>query len=322
MAGADDREPDMTGAPEPAVAERFRALARPSGGFAMVAIDQRESLRAMLADTDPRAVVDEDLVGFKHDVISALSGSASAILVDRALGLAAVAQAGGLAPTAGLIVAADRLEQAPGGPVRAVTLDVEAASAAREAGAVALKLLVPWRTDRPVDERAELVKAFLALCREHGFLGLVEGLVQDDGRHEDAWYWTNGILAAGEEIADLGPDVYKAQVPTLGLGSPAEVEALSRRLTALIGRPWVVLSQGVAPERFEASVLAACRGGASGFLAGRAIWTSALRAPDRHRHLAEVGRERLARLAAVVDGAARPWHAALTADPADSPDLT
>ena len=52
-------------------------------------------------------------------------------------------------------------------------------------------------------------------------------------------------------------------------------------------------------------MLAACRGGASGFLAGRAIWTASLAAPDIEAHLADVAAPRLAKLATAVDLAVR-----------------
>lgn len=306
----------MSLAPGPIRDAAFRALARPSGGMAMVAIDQRESLRAMLSDGDHRVVADAELVEFKHDVARALSRSASALLVDRELGLPAIESAGVLAPSCGLIVAADRLEQAPGGPVRWTSVDHDAPAAALRVGAHALKLLVPWRSDRSIEDRARLVHEFLAVCREHALLALVEAIVQDDGRHDAAWYGAAGVLAAAEEMADLDPDVYKAQVPTLGYGSPAEIEALSAQVSRAIGRPWVVLSQGVPPERFEVAVEAACRGGASGFLAGRAIWTSALGADDRVAHLADVSATRLERLIGIVDSTARPWAVALADGPA------
>lgn len=291
--------------------ESFTYLARPSGAFAMVAIDQRESLRSMLATGDPRAVADTELVSFKHDVSRALSGLASAVLVDRPLGLPAIEPIGALAPGCGLIVAADRLEQDPGGPIRRVTVDREAADAAVEVGATALKLLVPWRSDERPNRRRDLVEEFVAICRAHRLLSLVEAVVQDDGRHPGPWYSTEGILEAAAEMALLDFDLYKAQVPTYGMGQPDEMVELARRVTDIIGRPWVVLSNGVPPERFKDGVAAACRGGASGFLAGRAIWTSALGVGDRAAHLSDVSARRLQDLIDVVDAVARPWQDAL-----------
>jgi sulfofructosephosphate aldolase len=297
-----------------AIGAAFHTLARPSETFAMVAIDQRESLRAMLAaDDDPGLILDEALVGFKREVMAALGSRASAILLDRPLGLPAL-ESLAAPPACGLILAADVLDQSPGGPIRRVTLDREAPVAAQRIGAVALKMLVPWRPSESPADRAALVESFTALCRKAGLLALVEALVSDDGTRSAEWNGTEGILAAAEEMAGLDFDLYKAQVPTFGRGEAQTIRDLAARITATIGRPWVVLSNGVPAERFEHGVRAACMGGASGFLAGRAIWTSALDAADRLSHLADVSAGRLERLGDLVDTLGRSWEAARSRD--------
>src|SRR5215207_3234782 len=99
-------------------------LARPSGAFAMVALDQRESLRTMLeAHSAGEAVPDTTLTQFKIDAARALSPHASAVLVDVAFGLAPILDAGALAENTGLIVAADALDQPPGGVVEGTSVD-------------------------------------------------------------------------------------------------------------------------------------------------------------------------------------------------------
>ncbi|HZG34256.1 MAG TPA: hypothetical protein VEY87_00265, partial [Gaiellaceae bacterium] len=61
------------------------ALARPSGTFLMVAIDQRESLRTMLREHGHDAA-DERLVAFKLAVARELGPYASGLLIDDAYG--------------------------------------------------------------------------------------------------------------------------------------------------------------------------------------------------------------------------------------------
>jgi sulfofructosephosphate aldolase len=84
-------------------------------------------------------------------------------------------------------------------------------------------------------------------------------------------------------------------------------------MTQVVRIPWVVLSTGVPDERFPELVAAACRGGASGFLAGRAIWSRAVAATDAAstRALLAGSVRDLDRLAAIVDAEARPWTEAL-----------
>ena len=58
-----------------------------NGYFSMVAVDQRGSLRAMLAEhAGGRMIGDDDLAQFKLDVATELAPGASALLLDRDYG--------------------------------------------------------------------------------------------------------------------------------------------------------------------------------------------------------------------------------------------
>jgi sulfofructosephosphate aldolase len=93
-----------------------------------------------------------------------------------------------------------------------------------------------------------------------------------------------------------------------GAGEPDEITGWCRRIDEVVPCPWVVLSQGVDPERYPLAVEAACRGGASGMLAGRAVWTATLGADDPTQLLREHSVPRLRQLAEIVDAHGRPWQ--------------
>ena len=289
---------------------RLSALARPTGTFAMVALDQRESLRTMLeAQSSGEAVPDRALTTFKVDAARALSAHASAVLVDVAFGLQPILDAGALADGTGLIVAADALDQPPGGLVEGTSVDravFDDEAVVQRANA--FKLLVIWRPGHDRGPRDAVVREFLDACRQHGRPGIVEGIVRPEAGvrllpDEHAAL----VLEAAVELTSLNPDLYKAEVPTLGLADDETITDASRRMSDALACPWVVLSNGVRPDRFDAAALAACRGGASGFLAGRAIWIESIASPDPREHMERVGAPRLAALAQAVDGVARPW---------------
>ena len=61
----------------------LRALQRPSGAYAMLAVDQRESLRAMFAEYQKTPVTDDQITEFKLHTVRALTPYASGVLVDR-----------------------------------------------------------------------------------------------------------------------------------------------------------------------------------------------------------------------------------------------
>jgi sulfofructosephosphate aldolase len=278
------------------------ALARESGTFLMVAMDQRESLRTMLAQHRPEPVGDEQLVDFKLAVARELGPHASGFLIDRHYGFDEVVRQRLLPPACGLILAADALEQAPGGVVEDTDLDTEVdAGAAAAAGAAALKLLLVWREDAERERRLDAARRFVALADTHGLLSVLEGVVRAPDR--DA-----AIVEAAAELSAVGPSLYKCEVPLHGRGEREELERRCREIDAGVECPWVVLSQGVDPADFPVAVEAACRAGASGMLAGRAIWTSALAAADPTELLRERSVPRLRELAAIVDRHGRPWR--------------
>jgi sulfofructosephosphate aldolase len=273
----------------------------------MLALDQRESLRTMIAGgpraADASAPTDEDLIAFKVAAARALTPFASGVLLDVPLGLEPARMAGAIASGCGVLVAADRLTQAPGGPVERTAVDADVlASDTIAAVADAYKLLVIWRRSEEAERRAT-VEAFVAGCRRRGKAALIEGIVRgaDDASPADASEHADLVLEAAVELAALGADLYKAEVPTLGRGDDDAIEGHAARLTDALPCPWVVLSNGTAAERFPSATVAACRGGASGFLAGRAIWSDAFASPDVERHLRTISGPRLASLASAVD---------------------
>ena len=62
-----------------------------------------------------------------------------------------------------------------------------------------------------------------------------------------------------------------------------------------------MLSQGVPVDKFANAVEIACRNGASGFLAGRAIWADTVREPDYAAAIRTRSVARLKDLIAIVD---------------------
>ncbi|GAA5140591.1 hypothetical protein [Pseudonocardia adelaidensis] len=288
----------MTGHPA------LKRLARPSGGLAMLAVDQREALRAMIAERTGAPVPDEDVTAFKVAAARALTPHASAVLVDPQFGWDAVLAAGAVDPSCALIAAADQF--VPGehefvrDSVLDASLDLDALAAQ---GAVALKLLVVWRPDGDRDRRVAMVRDFVARCRQRDLVSIIEPVSRAPlaGGDFDA---DAGILAAARELGDLGADVYKTEVPTHGHGTDAEILQGCRRIDDLVGGAWVVLSSGVPAARFPDAVRLACEAGASGFLAGRAVWASVVGSPRLEEDLEEVAVPALQRLVRVVDDAA------------------
>jgi sulfofructosephosphate aldolase len=268
------------------------AIARPSGTFAMVAMDQRESLRTMLREHG-HEVDDARVARFKEAVARELAPHASGFLIEAD-------HLGTVAPHVphGLILAVDVLDQAEGAAVEDTSLDDNPPDDERVA---ALKLLVIWRDDERRAERVELSRRFVELADARGLLSVLEPVV----RHEDR---EAAIVEAARELGAVRPSLYKCQVPLEGKAEPEAITRHAREIDAALPVPWVVLSQGVAADDFPAAVEASCQGGASGFLAGRALWTSTLGADDPTAILRQRSVPRLRELGEIVDAHGRPWR--------------
>lgn len=283
-------------------------LARPSGALAMVAVDQREALRGMFAAHQSTPVPDSQLTQFKVDVARELSPFASALLVDQEFGIDAIIDQKALAPTCGLIAAADLLVGPAGGAATDTAVDPDVdPMRMRDIGSVGLKFLVLWRNDESPESRLKLVDEFNQLCAKSGLPSIIEVIVKPPTDTSRSFDREEELIIAAKEASQWSADLYKAEVPFHGEGDLTAVTRNAQRITEAVGTPWVVLSNGVKAPFFADAVKACAQGGASGFLAGRAVWADIVGAQDIPAALREVSIPRLEKLAEIVDQYARPW---------------
>lgn len=290
-----------------ATAKPVAPLKSAQGGFAMLALDQRESLRRMFPLVDGLEVDDDSLRRFKATATRVLSPLASAILLDRPFAVTD-ARPDSLGPSSSLILAADVLDQPPGQGVVDTSLDpLVTPEFIGRVGAAAVKFLVIWRPDDGGEDRVRLVRSFLEVADAAGVPSLVEAIVRPaaglewdgpDARHA-------AIFQAARELSTLGGTIYKAEMPGYLPGDLSRVRDHSERMTEIVPGPWVVLSNGVNQPDFAPGLREACLGGAQGFLAGRAIWEDTVADPDTLGALTRRSAERLRALTTIVAEALR-----------------
>jgi tagatose-1,6-bisphosphate aldolase len=290
-------------------------IATDEGTLAIVAMDQRNTLRRMHAAAGLDVPPDADLVQLKADFIDAFRGTASALLLDPTYGTPALRLAGP-GPRVGVLVAAEPEKRGSfNGEPRTHRDPALDAAWVRSQGGDAVKFLVQLRVDRPVApgepdlaaEVLDVVRAVVQDCREAGVPAIVENLIYalPGEQPATAEQRADRIIAAAQALGGLGPDLLKLEYP----GSPAAC----RRLAEAIDVPWAVLSAGVAFEEFADVLQVSCdEGGAVGFIAGRAIWkdTIGMTEPQRRAFLADEGRRRLDGLRTAIAGRARSLTAA------------
>ena len=299
----------------------LQQLADSRGMMTMCAIDHRGALRRALDDKNPDAVCYQDMVDFKLDLCQAVAPFASAILLDPEYG-AGQAIAAGLLPAAkGLLVSMEKTgysgrsnaritELLPGWNVRK----------AKRMGASAVKLLIYFRPDLKdvASRQLDLVAKLADQCIEEDIAFLVEPISYpiDEGgasskRFADAK--PDLVIETARQVTALPIDVLKAEFPAdihfeKNDGTLLE---LCQELDRASRLPWVLLSAGVAFDSFEKQVQIACKAGACGFLAGRALWQEGARIRsrgERMRFFENTAATRLKKLAEIADSYGRPWH--------------
>ena len=297
----------MTGTTLDAIADR-------QSRFAVLAMDQRATLRRMLTAAG-RPAGDDDVRSFKVDVIGALSPLSSGVLTDVEYGVGPVLEAGALADGVGLLIAAEPPEKQKVDGEYLTSTDPERNAAWVTANqGDALKFLLYWNPDRPVDAGGvdlarialDVVADIVADCSAAGIPSVIEPLVSfAPGVTVSQTEKEATVVRSATRLAAAGMDLLK-------LEWPGDAQACATVSANLGGLPWALLSAGVAYEQFVERTRIALDNGASGFIAGRAIWGEAVElvGQERRAWLAEVAVPRLRGLTELLADHGRGWREA------------
>jgi len=280
-----------------------------SGGMAILALDHRNALRKLLPPSpDPSAA----LVRFKMEVVSFLSTSASAVLLDPEFGAAQAILSDTLPGNVGLIVAMEATGYT-GNPVERNSrlLRGWSVAKAKRLGANVVKLLVYYHPESPTASAVErLVQEVADECMLQDIALLLEPLsysLEAEKANLTGSERRRVVIETARRLTPLGVDALKAEFPAETTQSPGQWESACRELSEASSVPWVLLSASVDFATYAHQVEVACRAGASGVAAGRAVWQEAVTLSGEHRleFLATTGRERMALLSQLSD--ISPW---------------
>jgi len=306
----------------------LRRLADDDGLFRMTALDQRPPImNPIKAKMGLEFAPDEDVAAVKRVIAKVMAEHSSALLLDPIWAYSAVIDL--CSPRKGLILTLEdhRFEDTPGGRKSAAIPDWSVAKI-RRIGGDAVKVLAWYRPDVEDEVRAHqerFVKEIGEACRRHDIPFVLELLVypMEEAGHdyiEDAAKRPEMVIDSVRHFADpaFGVDLFKLespipaeQVPEPESAAAAKVQALFDALGEAAGRPWVMLSAGAGKAAFRRVLHYAYQAGASGFLAGRAIWWDAFQSfPDldaMERNLLAEGTGYMADLATLTAERATPF---------------
>ena len=285
------------------------------GIFALAAMDHRDSLRVAFETAGHPTPPPERIAELKATVARALAPHATGLLIDMELGAPAVAL--GAPGPCGIVVPleAQGYEDVAAGRVTTF-LPGFSPELARTLGAAACKLLLPYRPDHEASaaRQDDVVREAIAGCHAEGLPLILEPIAYAlPGETSEAFaaLFPSLVVASAERLQALGPDVLKVQFPRDDHGDEA---AWCTQLDVVCGRtPWVLLGGGGAPEAFARDLRIACAAGASGFIAGRTLWTGVIGDEDEaETWLRRVGVPLLRSLRDIAQSG-RPWRERLGA---------
>lgn len=305
----------------------MRRMSDANGIFKMTAVDQRPPIKGPIARHLGVAEAPwGEVARFKRLLIEELQGQSTAMLLDPHYAIPHGIDR--LSPEKGLIVTLEDsvFRETPGGRLSS-DIDDWSVEKIKRMGGDAVKVLAWYRPDAAPEvcrAQQDYVKRLGEECVRFDMPFLFELLVYPlaADAHQTRDYVemkakrADHVLASVEEFArpDYGVDVFKLESPVNAAEADGsnDVQALFDEMGRLAGRPWVMLSAGAGKAEFKKVLEHAFRAGASGFLAGRAIWLDAFNHyPDWARiqaDLANDGAAYMAEISALADAAAADWR--------------
>ncbi|KRM07149.1 tagatose 1,6-diphosphate aldolase [Liquorilactobacillus ghanensis DSM 18630] len=277
----------------------LKKLANENGVIAALAIDQRGSLKKMLAQAAGKPSNETDIVEFKKLISSELTPYASAILLDPEYGLPAADER---AANAGLLIAYEKTGYDTTSPGRMPDLLADwSALKLKEAGADAVKFMLYYDVDEPEEINrkkqafVERVGAESAAAGLPFFLELMsyDAKIADTKSKEYAKVKPHKVNEMIKEFAKdrYLVDVLKVEVPVnmayvagyngenTAVYTKEEATAYFKEQTAATNNvPFIFLSAGVSAQLFQETLKFAATTGSTfnGVLCGRATWRGAI----------------------------------------------
>ena len=308
----------------------LRRIADEGGRFKMLAVDQRPPIIDLVADRSETSTnLTESVAGFKEALVESLGHAASAVLVDPQYVFPMIIPE--LPHGSGTLVTLEHheFEDTPTGR-RSKAIPDWTVEKIKLSGGDAVKVLAWYRpdaSDEVRDHQRQWVASIGDECRRFDIPFVFELLLYQfpgaSGHTTDYTEHTGKraehVIRSVEDFAgpEYGIDVFKLESPVaasdIRVSEESNVAHWFEALGEAAGRPWVMLSAGADATTFRLILEHAYRAGASGYLAGRAIWWDACSRsyPDLGQMRSELNGSALDYMRDInrlTDESAHPWE--------------
>lgn len=313
--------------------EALKRLSNENGVIGALAIDQRGSLKKMIANASDQEIGDEGIITYKKLVSEELTPFASSILLDPEYGLPASKIRH---QDAGLIMAYEKTGYDASEPGRLPDLLEEwSVKRLKDLGADAIKFLLYYDVDEEekINEYKHVYMERIGSECEAEEIPFFLEIVTYDANNDDvkgkeyAKVKPHKVIDAMKEFSkpQYKVDVLKVEVPVNmkfveGYGdevihSREEALQLFKEQSDATTLPFIFLSAGVSAQLFQDTLTFAKEAGSTfnGVLCGRATWKNGVNVfgekgeQDAREWLRSEGRQNIEELNAVLKETASPW---------------
>lgn len=297
---------------------KYRHLSQCStvdGQFVVLAIDHRVNLLEALNRYAPEPLDNDQFADFKQHTMSHLLPLSTAVLTDPEYGFGPGIASGIINGHVGIISPLEVTNYSVH-PSQSETKFIPGWSVAKikRMGGSGVKVLLYYHPEADdAADKQNVVRSIVKECAQQDipfFLEPIAHSLNSDKALDNAELLEVAVESA-RTFSAMGVDVLKLQFPIDVKYEPDQdvwmsaLEKLDRACTV----PWALLSAGVGYEVFRRQTELACLAGACGVIAGRAIWSEAvkLQGRDRDNFLYTVARLRMEELAAICAETGISW---------------
>ena len=302
---------------------KVRALQSAStegGVFAILAVDHRDAMRAMLNHERPETVPAKQLTDIKLSIVSAIGALATAILLDPVYSIGqSIAQYAFPSRTAFLSAIEEQGYLGNPNGRQTTLLEGWSIEKAKMLGASGVKVLLFYhpQAGEATEKQEQFISSLLAECNRFDIPMFLEPILYSPNPNvskDSAAFAAERPSTMVETVRRLGalkPDVLKLEFPVDCRYEQDETiwHVACAELNEACPVPWTLLSGGDPFEMFQKQVVVACQSGSSGFLVGRALWREAvhLQGNERNAFLLGEATRRWQTLSMIAETYAHPW---------------
>lgn len=310
----------MTRTLSPGIIRGLQCCSNASGLFNILAIDHRDTIRAVINRDSPELVSASQITDIKLAIVRNIAPHATAVMLDPIYSAAQAISSGVLPGGVGFLSAVEE-QGYLGNPLERQTtlLSGWSVAKAKRLGASGIKLLIFYHPHAGEAARLQeqLAQSIATECDRAEIPLFLEPMFYSRDPHTKvdserfAKERPSLVIETARRLSAANPHILKVPFPC-DSNYDSDKTSWTKACAALndaCNVPWALLSGGDSYDIFRMQLEIACKNGCAGFMAGRALWREAvlLEGAKRDSFLQNTVLQRFRGLADITSQFGRNW---------------